>query len=124
MQVYPAVPARFDRYELVRCKGEHSAFTDRVLPGARDACYPSRHRVILAVTTAHWDTYVLADTAARFGCTEAEPARCWSQTTASSGKRQMYLSRETHMAEFAILDADSPDWVASEVQHPHQGRRP
>ncbi|MCU0962385.1 MAG: dienelactone hydrolase [Pirellulaceae bacterium] len=65
LQVYPALPASIDRYELVLHKAEHSAFTDRPLPGDREARNPNHHRAILALTTAFWDTYLRADTTAK-----------------------------------------------------------
>lgn len=57
LAVYPALPAG-DKYQLVLDKAEHSAFTDRALPGDRQARNPNHHRAILAISTAFWDTYL------------------------------------------------------------------
>lgn len=55
--VYPALPVG-DKFELVLHNAEHSAFTDRALPGDRQARNPNHHRAILALSTAFWDAYV------------------------------------------------------------------
>ena len=44
---------------------EHSAFTDRALPGDSEPRNPNHHRAILAVTTAFWDAYLRNDQAAK-----------------------------------------------------------
>ncbi len=44
---------------------EHSAFTDRALPGDIAPRNPNHHRVILGLTTAFWDTWLREDPAAR-----------------------------------------------------------
>lgn len=62
--VYPALPVG-DKYELVLDKGEHSAFTDRPLPGDTERRNPNHHRVILALSTAFWDAYLADDRAAK-----------------------------------------------------------
>lgn len=54
LAVFPALPPG-RKYELVLYKAEHSAFTDRRLPGDREKRNPNHHRAILAVTTAFWD---------------------------------------------------------------------
>jgi hypothetical protein len=54
-----------DRYELVLEGGEHSAFTERALPGERGKRNPNHHRAILAISTAFWDTHLCSDAAAR-----------------------------------------------------------
>ncbi len=61
--VFPALPAG-DKYELVLDKAEHSAFTERALPGDRGPRNPNHHRVILALSTAFWDAYLRDDGAA------------------------------------------------------------
>lgn len=58
--VYPALRGA-PKYELVLDKAEHSAFTDRALPGDREPCNPKHHRVILALSTAFWDAYLRGD---------------------------------------------------------------
>ena len=64
LAVYPALPAG-GKYELVLHDAEHSAFTDRALPGDSLARNPNHHRAILALTTAFWDAWVAGDDAAR-----------------------------------------------------------
>jgi predicted dienelactone hydrolase len=64
LAVFPALPAGH-KYELVLENAEHSAFTDRALPGDREARNPNHHRAILALSTAFWDTYLKSDAAAR-----------------------------------------------------------
>jgi predicted dienelactone hydrolase len=64
--VYPALPPG-DKYELVLDKAEHSAFTDRALPGDVEKRNPNHHRAVLALTTAFWDA-----------CLKNEPeAKAW-----------------------------------------------
>lgn len=60
LAVYPALPPGH-KYELVLDKAEHSAFTDRALPGERSPRNPNHHRVILALSTAFWDAYLKGD---------------------------------------------------------------
>jgi hypothetical protein len=43
----------------------HSAFTDQALNHGSEPRNPNHHRAILALSTAFWDTYLRADTAAR-----------------------------------------------------------
>ena len=62
--VYPALPPG-GKYEIVLDKGEHSAFTDRALPGDREQRNPNHHRVILALSTAFWDAYLKEDQQAK-----------------------------------------------------------
>jgi predicted dienelactone hydrolase len=64
LAVFPALPAG-GKYQLVLDKAEHSAFTDRALPGDSQKRNPNHHRAILAVTTAFWDTYLRANEDAR-----------------------------------------------------------
>lgn len=65
LAVYPALPATIDRYELVLHNAEHSAFSDRGLPGDKEKRNPNHHRAILALSTAFWDTHLRHDNAAR-----------------------------------------------------------
>jgi predicted dienelactone hydrolase len=65
LAVYPALPATIDRYELVLDGGQHSAFTERGLPGEAGQRNPNHHRAILALSTAFWDTHLRSDAAAR-----------------------------------------------------------
>jgi hypothetical protein len=44
---------------------EHSAFTERALPGETERRNPNHHRAMLAVTTAFWDAYLRDDIEAR-----------------------------------------------------------
>lgn len=53
------------KYELVLDRAEHSAFTDRPLPGDVEPRNPNHHRAILAISTAFWDAYLSGDTAAK-----------------------------------------------------------
>jgi enterochelin esterase-like enzyme len=64
LAVYPALPAG-SKYELVLHEAEHSAFTDRALPGESGRRNPNHHRAILALSTAFWDAYLKEDAAAR-----------------------------------------------------------
>ena len=43
---------------MVLNNAEHSAFTDRPLPGDTQPRNPNHHRVILALSTAFWDAYL------------------------------------------------------------------
>lgn len=64
LAVFPALPAGA-KYEVVFFGAEHSAFTDRALPGDREPRNPNHHRAILALGTAFWDAYLRNDPAAR-----------------------------------------------------------
>jgi predicted dienelactone hydrolase len=57
LSVFPALPPG-GKYELVLDNAEHSAFTDRPLPGDKQKRNPNHHRVILALSTAFWDAYL------------------------------------------------------------------
>ncbi len=65
LDVFPNLPATIDKFELVLHNAEHSAFTDRALPGDQEKRNPNHHRAILALSTAFWDTYLRDDAAAR-----------------------------------------------------------
>jgi hypothetical protein len=65
LDVYPNLPDAIDKYELVLHDAEHSAFTDRALPGDRRPRNHNHHRVILALSTAFWDACLRRDPAAR-----------------------------------------------------------
>ncbi|MCW5943452.1 MAG: hypothetical protein KIS66_14565 [Fimbriimonadaceae bacterium] len=64
LKVFPALP-KGSKYELVLDGAEHSAFTDRGLPGDRQPRNPNHHRAILALSTAFWDAYLRDDPEAR-----------------------------------------------------------
>jgi predicted dienelactone hydrolase len=64
LSVFPALPAGA-KYELVLDNAEHSAFTDRPLPGDREKRNPNHHRAILALSTAFWDAYLCNDEEAK-----------------------------------------------------------
>ena len=66
LKVFPALPPG-GKYELVLHRAEHSAFTDRALPGDTEKRNPNHHRSILALSTAFWDTYLR----------DSESARVW-----------------------------------------------
>ena len=63
-EVFPALPPGH-KYELVLDKAEHSAFSDRALPGDKQPRNPNHHRAILAASTAFFDAYLRNDPAAR-----------------------------------------------------------
>jgi predicted dienelactone hydrolase len=65
LAVYPALPPTIDRYELVLDGAEHSAFTERALPGDARERNPNHHRAMLALSTAFWDAHLRGDQAAR-----------------------------------------------------------
>lgn len=71
-EVFPALPAG-SKYELVLDKAEHSAFTDRALPGDSLPRNPNHHRVMLALTTAFFDAYVKSNTEAKVWLDGASP---------------------------------------------------
>lgn len=64
LAVFPALPPG-QKYELVLDGAEHSAFTDRPLPGDRTQRNPNHHRAILALSTAFWDAFLKGDESAR-----------------------------------------------------------
>ncbi len=64
LAVFPALPPG-GKYELVLEGAEHSAFTDRALPGDRAPRNPNHHRAILAISTAFWDAHLRGRAAAR-----------------------------------------------------------
>jgi predicted dienelactone hydrolase len=64
LAVYPNLKGA-PKYEVVLNKAEHSAFTDRALPGEKEARNPNHHRVILALSTAFWDANLKNDAAAK-----------------------------------------------------------
>lgn len=63
LAVFPALPPG-NKYELVLNDAEHSAFTDRALPGDKIHRNPNHHRAILALSTAFWDAHLRMDGAA------------------------------------------------------------
>jgi predicted dienelactone hydrolase len=64
LAVFPALPPGH-KYELVLFGAEHSAFSDRALPGDKEQRHPNHHRVILALSTAFWDAWLRSDPSAR-----------------------------------------------------------
>ncbi|MBN2317469.1 MAG: dienelactone hydrolase [Acidobacteria bacterium] len=64
LAVFPALPPG-GKYELVLYDAEHSAFTERALPGDTEPRNPNHHRVILALSTAFWDAYLHNNVAAK-----------------------------------------------------------
>lgn len=71
--VFPALPPG-GKYDLVLHNAEHSAFTERALPGDKEPRNPNHHRVILALSTAFWDAHLKGDAAAK-GWLEGEGPR-------------------------------------------------
>ena len=63
LAVYPALRGA-PKYEVVLNNAEHSAFTDRALPGDEQPRNPNHHRVMCAITTAFWDAYLRDDATA------------------------------------------------------------
>ncbi len=76
--VYPALPSGA-KYELVLNGAEHSAFTERALPGDTRKRNPNHHRVILALSTAFWDTWLKEDAAAGLWLHGMGPASVFEQ---------------------------------------------
>lgn len=64
LAVFPSLPPG-NKYELVLYNAEHSAFTDRLLPGENVKRNPNHHKVIIALSTAFWDAYLKNDTTAK-----------------------------------------------------------
>lgn len=64
LKVFPALPAG-DKFQVVLENAEHSAFSDRALPGDKEPRNPNHHRVILALSTAFWDAYLRGEAAAK-----------------------------------------------------------
>lgn len=62
--VFPALPAG-DKYGLVLFEAEHSAFSERGLPGDRNKRNPNHHRAILGLSTAFWDAYLKGNSEAK-----------------------------------------------------------
>jgi predicted dienelactone hydrolase len=60
LAVFPALPPG-KKFEVVLHEAEHSAFSERALPGDKIRRNPNHHRVILALGTAFWDAYLLGD---------------------------------------------------------------
>jgi len=63
LAVFPALPPG-DKYELVLHEAGHEAFTDREIFG-KEPRNPNHHRVILALSTAFWDSYLRDDASAK-----------------------------------------------------------
>lgn len=64
LSVFPALPPG-GKYELVLYDAEHSAFSERSMPGKEQTRNPNHHRVILALTTAFWDAWLNENPLAR-----------------------------------------------------------
>jgi len=62
--VFPHLPPG-NKYQLVLDKAEHSAFSDRRLPGESQPRNPNHHRAVLAISSAFWDAWLRLDPAAR-----------------------------------------------------------
>ncbi len=60
LKVYPALHGA-PKYQVVLFGAEHSAFTERPLPGDHEPRNPNHHRVMLALSTAFWDAYLRGD---------------------------------------------------------------
>jgi len=55
--VFPSLPPGA-KYEVVLNGAEHSAFSERALPGDQEKRNPNHHRSILALSTAFWDAHL------------------------------------------------------------------
>jgi len=64
LAVFPALPPG-DKYELVLDGADHMVFTDRDEFFGERARNPNHHRIILALSTAFWDTFLRADADAK-----------------------------------------------------------
>lgn len=64
LAVFPALPPG-NKYEVVLHEAEHSAFTERSLPGESGKRNPNHHRAILALSTAFWDAHLIGSADAR-----------------------------------------------------------
>ncbi|MBM4777554.1 MAG: dienelactone hydrolase [Archangiaceae bacterium] len=64
LEVFPLLPPG-DKYQVVFDGAEHSAFSDRALPGDSKPRNPNHHRAILALTTAFFDATLRNDAAAK-----------------------------------------------------------
>ncbi len=64
LAVFPALPPG-GKYEVVLAGANHYAFTDRELSGSKEPRNPDHHRVILALSTAFWDTWLRHDPLAK-----------------------------------------------------------
>jgi hypothetical protein len=73
LAVFPALPPG-GKYELVLNGAEHSAFSDRALPGDKEKRNPNHHRAILALSTAFWDAWLRDDAEARVWLDGAGPS--------------------------------------------------
>lgn len=81
LAVFPALPPG-DKYEVVLFEAEHSAFTERALPGDRLKRNPNHHKVMLGLTTAFWDAYLKGN----------KEAKVWLQ---GSGPRRIMEPKDT-----------------------------
>ncbi len=72
VKVYEALPPG-RKYLMVLENAEHSAFTDRALPGDTQPRNPNHHRAMLAISTAFWDAWLRGDEAARGWLDSAGP---------------------------------------------------
>jgi hypothetical protein len=74
LAVFSALPAG-NKFQLVLENAEHSAFTDRSLPGDQQPRNPRHHPAILAISTAFWDAYLRDDPSAKAWLTGDGPRR-------------------------------------------------
>ena len=77
-EVFAALPPP-SKDELVLDGAEHSAFTDRALPGDKATRNPNHHRAILALSTAFWDAYCALTAPHECGSMAMVRARCSSR---------------------------------------------
>ena len=72
LQVYKSLP-NVNKYQLVLKDGEHSAFSERRLPGDRMQRNPNHHKLIKALSTAFWDAYLKEAPNAKEWLTSSKP---------------------------------------------------
>lgn len=84
MAVYPALAADGTKYELVLYSAEHSAFTERPLPGETEPRNPNHHQAIVALSTAFWDAYLRSDV----------EARAWLDAGGKNGPRSVLEAKD------------------------------
>jgi len=64
LEVFANLPSGA-KYQVVLNGAEHSAFSDRALPGDKAARNPNHHKVILGLSTAFWDAWLKMDPGAK-----------------------------------------------------------
>ena len=108
LAVFPALPPG-GKYELVLHNAEHSAFTDRALPGETGQRNPNHHRVIKALSTAFWEAYLAENRSAKQWLDGSGPESVlekndrWRKKTGDSKGVLMSEKTTAEMKEIASL---------------------